>query len=435
MILKEVPVRSERFHYRSMATKITFHVKMRGVYDHEVMLQAVRKIQEVHPILSFNVEDKNGQVYYTNKNSPQPVVKIYSEDTGQLIEKESVRFMAIDKEWMIKIFVKKYKDYFSLVLIAHHMVGDARSILLLLDDLLILYGGGSVHEVEEPAIISTADQLPGDSGLSPRQKYYVDYLNKKWEKEKQVFDKDEFRKIYENYYASHRVRHASYTLKEEEAERVLNLCRQHKVTLTSSIIVALFKAAHKVLPKCIDKYIQVNLPVSIRHELDFLPRQCVGNYCTGIDFKYVKKEEGDFWEETVELHKKMTDKLNRNTEKYLVLNMLMGVEGTLLDALPFTVCGEFDSLVARQTADLFGFHDYQVIFDVSNIGAAAINKVKGLHELIDIEYIPPLELPDRITLGVIGFEHKINLSMTYDAAKISESQISKIFDYMLDMYT
>ncbi|GFZ30869.1 hypothetical protein CSC2_13950 [Clostridium zeae] len=428
---KKSPLLAERIHYRSVATNMTFSAELLGKYNHTAMLSAVKRLPQIHPILNINVvQEDDGNIYYTY-GKHYPTLRLYSEDTRVLIKVESKRSFSLKNECLLRIFVQYYEDYFSVVMVAHHIMGDARSIMILLNDLLELYGGKSVEAIDEPVLLPLSDQFPEEAKLSTRQQFYVDYLNTKWKKEKRLFSDKEFDKVYSKFYESHDICFESLCLKKDETNVLHSKCKEHKVTITSALAIWVLRSIYETLSDFFSKDMQVNIPVSVKKEFNFIPQRCVGNYCSNISLKYTYKEMLDFWEEIEWFHEKMTQKLNDNKEKYMSLNMMMAIDGSLQDAISFSTFGDFDSLIAKQMAELFNVSHSSSNIEISNVGQTSINKLIGKNELRDILYIPPRDLSNILTLGVIGFHDRINLCVVYDAAVIPKSKITDLVNSIM----
>ena len=431
---KKSPLLAERMHYRSLATNITYYVKVLGKYNHTSMLLAVQRLPQIHPILNVNVvEEDDENIYYVHDTKNCPTLRLYSEDTNILIATEYKRSFSMNHDCMARFFVQDKGEYFSLVMVAHHIIGDARSILILLCDLLTLYGGGSVEAVDEPVLLSESAQFSENVKLSTQLKFYVDYLNTKWKKEKRLFSDKEFNEVHSKFHESHDICFASLCFGNEETERMHSQCRQHKVTITSALSTLILRSIHETLSDYFCNDMQINIPVSIKKEFDCIPQRCAGNYCSNISLKYKYKEAMDFWVETEQFHSKMTQKLNDNAGRYLALNMMIAIDGTLQDAISFSAFGDFDSLIAKQMAELVNISKKLANIEVSNIGQTSINKCIGENELSNILYIPPLDTSYALTLGVIGFDDRINLCMVYDAAVIPESKITDLTNHIKEI--
>ncbi len=419
------PLLAERIHYHTLATTITFHAKVSGKYNHMAMLSAVEYLPEIHPMLNINVVEKDdGSIYYVHNTKHCPTIKLYSEDTNELIRSECKRSFLLSEECLLRLFINECGDHFSVVVVAHHMLGDARSILILLSDLLTLYGGGSVEAVNEPFLLSEAAELSEAAKLTTKQKFYVDYINAKWNKEKRLFSETEFNEVHTKFYKSRDVRFINFGFGKADTERIHSQCMKHKVRMTSLLSACLLRSVNETLSDYFGNDIQVNIPVSLKQEFDSIPQRCIGNYCSIIGIKDTYKEVKDFWEATELFNTKMMNKLNDSTEKYLALNMMLAIDGTLQDAIKFSVFGDFNSLIAKQTAELLNFGRENYNFDISNVGKTSINKNVGESELIDILYIPPIEASHMFSLGAIGFDNRLNLCLVYDASFIPESKMS-----------
>jgi hypothetical protein len=169
--------------------------------------------------------------------------------------------------------------------------------------------------------------------------------------------------------------------------------------------------------------IAVELPVSLKHEMKSVPERAVGNFCFNINFLYECNREINFWDKVKGVYKIMKQKLSLGEEKYVALNMLMNVDGTLQDSFSFVTNGLFDSLLAKQTASVFGIGNSRFNIDLSNIGAVAIDNP----DIKELTYIPPLA-EKNLTLGAIGYQEQLSLCLVYDKKKYSKQLIDKTME-------
>lgn len=133
-------------------------VRIAGALDAATVAKALARVQARHPLLRMRVSGGDRAPAYEATSAPIPieVVPRESDDAWQAtVERElNLRFPA-EGGLLVRAVLVAGTTRSELVLSHHHMIGDAQSFHLLLDDLLD--GAAAIAEGGEPAPL---DRLP-----------------------------------------------------------------------------------------------------------------------------------------------------------------------------------------------------------------------------------------------------------------------------------
>ena len=133
-------------------------VRLAGRLDGTVLVAALARVQARHPLLRVRIAGSDGALRYeeTTAAIPIEVVPRAGEDAWQAtVERELNRRFATDGGLLARVVLVDGGERSELVLSHHHVIGDAQSFHLLLDDLLS--GAAELGDGRSPAPL---DRLP-----------------------------------------------------------------------------------------------------------------------------------------------------------------------------------------------------------------------------------------------------------------------------------
>ena len=151
--------------------------------------------------MSKIVLESNGQAYYEKLSKSGCKIIIHQREVEDVLRESEKNPFHINEGELIRTFIKKQNESIELLIHAHHLAGDGKSIVLFLQDILTNLDGNQL--VYKPLISMNEQMLKDKLKLPFLVKCFVDRINKKWLKEGKYFTWDEYFAIHTKYWEEH----------------------------------------------------------------------------------------------------------------------------------------------------------------------------------------------------------------------------------------
>lgn len=160
-------------------------------------------MSKAHPFLRsiIKYDENNTKLYY--KIEEESKIEI-NQRVSECTIWEDYNNIA-ENEWnvlhngLLKMFIYPAKEGMRILFVAHHLLGDGRCLLELVNEFANLYVE-SIQPVYAPEIlIQQIEDLPDKSQLTGVSKYLVRRLNKKWREAKTQVDYQTYAKLSEQF--------------------------------------------------------------------------------------------------------------------------------------------------------------------------------------------------------------------------------------------
>lgn len=415
-----------RTHYYAPAAHIAMVVTISGDPTEELIENATQKAIQKHEMFSKQIIlDNNGDSYFSAiepKNRKLEVRELQHEEYWKELVREQERIpFDFNHGEVIRFFLLKNATSNKLVIISNHLVGDGMSIIYLIRDIMTALADPNITYEEQPVILMDDFGYPENSRLNFMHRLAIKQVNKLWKKDKKVFEYQDYLTMFHSYWKDRSLGILDGSLDKEELKALVYKCREHHITVNSAI-AAVFLTSSKV-----EK--EVGMAVNVRPE----GHEGMGNYASGISVEFEPRSEKSFWKNAVILHKLIHRRLSKDREKYFVLEFLRGLEPTLVDATYYHVFAGFHSRAAARVADWFGYiNNQQIAIGISNLAKPKIPSQYGNYSIEKIDFVPPLLPNNKLVIGVVTIEDKMNITMQYERKKGSE-KTEQVFKEAISM--
>lgn len=381
---------------------IGVYVELDGNPSTELMKGAIQKaFQKNELTMSKIVLDKTGQAYYQKLEQSGCKVIITESDWKSIIAENEKQPFDIKCGELMRVFVKENGKFF---LMAHHLVGDGRSIITLLQDALTILEKNEI--LYKPANILTKEFLQTKTKLSFFTRKYIGYLNKVWENEMHHYSWEDYDAIHKRYWDGHVSNILTHTFNQKETEHIKKMAKVFHVTVNSYLISMIL---------CVRKdFNVVGIPVDIREDDNSMSNQVSG---IAINTKHIKRKK--IKENTKVIHAKTQKMLNSSIQKYYVLLFMSELYPTLIDAVLLAAHGQTSSKRAEKLAYTLGYKGVKKRdLGVSNLGVIEMQTEYGNYKVNNLIFIPPSISYTHNIIGVSTVNEK--LTITYHGMKCNE---------------
>lgn len=284
-------------------------------------------------------------------------------------ENEKLPF-EIDKGELIRTFIIPADTGTQIMIMAHHLVGDGKSILYLIKDMMNALAEKPL--TYKPLVLLDKNYFL-DTSLSVSAKLYVRYCRRKW---KNCFF------TWQNYYDLHHkyweaaCSDIQYkTLSVSETEQIIEKARQIGCSVNSYLVTMFLQKYQK---KC-----EVGIPVSIRESKN----ESMSNLTSGIKITHQFDMKKTFAENAMQIDAKIKSTLRRS--RVFVLQFLAELPMTLVDAVLLNTHDRYSDRLAKQTAKVMGYQGKTRDLGITNLTVIDIPVLYGNHKIKNIIFVPP----------------------------------------------
>lgn len=328
----------ERMFMWSPYSIVTLLVRLRGRVNERTLQDAVDKVSLRHPQLRSRIVRDGSDLMLTTEGAGGPWVQSIPRQSEQhwlRAVEESVR-MPFDfgAQPPIRFLLLESSRNTDIVILCHHIICDGLSLVNLARDLLghLANPALAVEPLPESAPLSE-ENMPEGVSLNAMEKMGIGRVNSRWEKERMIFDQEDYRSLHRAYWMRFRHRVLTVAWDEEETAALVERCRAHEVAVNTALTMA-FVAAQVVVLGAQPFHEKAAVAVDLRERLPQTPGPTMGFYA-GLARPRARYESGrGFWENAARLHSTLEGLYD---DKHLFEPLLTwcALDPTILEAMPF----------------------------------------------------------------------------------------------------
>lgn len=365
-------ITSERSNLFEPNVYITMIVKIEGNITAEIAMEAVRTTYCANEsTMSKIVLCEDGGAYYDKQNESGCNVIIDSRSPEDIISNSVKKPFDIKDGELVRTFIRPEGNGITLVIHAHHLVGDGKSVVVLVNDILDSLDG-KIPEFK-PSVLIDNDYLSKRAKLPVAVEMLVKHINRKWAKTGKTFGWDDYYAIHKKYWDAHS---SDYEIKTYSVGEMKKRC-VNGATLNSLLVAEMLKnfPESKI----------VGIPVSIREN-----NIAMSNQTSGIRVKYQYSKRKTFEANLAQVHKRIYKKLNNVNSKYFVLLFTVKLSPTLMDSVLLNAHGCYSNALSERLAYIMGYKDKNSPdLGVTNLAKIDISAHYNCFKVSDVIFIPP----------------------------------------------
>ncbi|MHB8129651.1 MAG: condensation domain-containing protein [Mobilitalea sp.] len=409
----DIRLKTERTHYYSPSINIVMVVTIGGKPSENELRSAIHKALEKHAMFNSKVyQDEKGDSFYSiiakGINKIETRDSVGEEDWKQIIqEQERIAFDFINGE-LIRFFILRKNDSLQLIIVAHHLAGDALAITYLIRDIMTALDKPSRPFPKLPIELFYDEKMPKDVTMYPLLSLWLKKSNRSWNKNKRVFQYEEYLSMFQALWRKRQTAVENSIISGADLKNLLEKCKENKVTINSAIVTAFLLAVKN------EK--EAGMAVSIRPD----GYEGMGNFASGVSVKYKPNQKKTFWENASRVQAGIYKRLNNNRRKYFIIKFQNMIEPTLIDAAFFSAVTDFDNKVAAKFATVLGLNGNTRGIGVTNLARVGIPSVYGKYSIQRIVFVAPIVLYSKRIIGVVTLADEMSITMQYVVKKDSK---------------
>ena len=379
-------IRTERENLFEPNVYISMVVKISGMVSKEAVREAVEKAYEANEAtMSRIVMEDGGDAYYEKMESSGCKFFFDSRSFITIIKESEKNPFAIQKGELVRTYLTIENQEMVLLIHAHHLVGDGKSILILVKD--VMDGLSGKQPEYKPMFLIDQRFLRKKAKLRLGIRLALKKVNRKWEKVGKAFTWEDYYDVHKRYWESHS---SEIEVKTYSANELKKNCK-NGATLNSYLIT-------DFLRKTTESKV-VGIPVNIREE-----DKGMSNQTSGISIKCQYQTDKSFEENLSIIHKEIYKMIRNVNMKYFILLFMGQLSPSLVDSILLQTHGCYQNKLSKKMAGIMGYIGKEGRdLGVTNLTRINIPNDYGSFRIEDILFIPPKVSYTRNVVGVCTY--------------------------------
>lgn len=385
-------IRTERANLFEPNVYISMVVKISGMVSKEAVREAVEKAYEANEAtMSRIVMEDGGDAYYEKMESSGCKFFFDSRSFITIIKESEKNPFAIQKGELVRTYLTIENQEMVLLIHAHHLVGDGKSILILVKD--VVDGLSGKQPEYKPMFLIDQGFLRKKAKLRLGIRLALKNVNRKWEKVGKAFTWEDYYDVHKRYWESHS---SEIEVKTYSANELKKKCK-NGATLNSYLIT-------DFLRKTTESKV-VGIPVNIREEDNGM-----SNQTSGISIKCQYQTDKSFEENLSIIHKEIYKMIRNVNMKYFILLFMGQLSPSLVDSILLQTHGCYQNKLSKKMAGIMGYIGKEGRdLGVTNLTRINITNDYGSFRIEDILFIPPKVSYTRNVVGVCTYGDKLTV--------------------------
>lgn len=380
---------TERAHFMCPNMHFGILVELKEQYNKQKVLDTLNIQANAHPFLRSTIryEDTTNKLYYhINDTSMTEFTELSNKSELWNIIKSLSK-----KEWnpflngLLKVYSFTDTEKMTVLFMAHHLLGDGRSILNIASEFADCYTDKMIPTYVEEYLIQSLDDLPDKSDLPLISKLLIRNVNSKWKKEGRLVDYQSYSDFVIKYGELHNIEYKEHMITSNTYQDMMKSCKENDISVNDVLMAHMY---NKLGTK------KLIIAVDIRKHLSCYRQGALGNYATAVSI-ISKLETSDVYKKAKEIHQLVKKKVGNNRQLMRVLSCYLNMAPGLLDAAAISALNEFDSKAgAFVGSGMFGMAKPES-YSLTNLG-----KIEN-DNIISAMFIPPASPAVKMTVGVV----------------------------------
>jgi hypothetical protein len=300
----------ERYLSLSPFSTVTVVARIKGDITVDMLMNAVQKVQRRHANLRVRIKwDDEHDLWFTTedvKEIPVEIISRESENHWMEIQDEASQIpFRFDERPAIRFILVHSLDISELIILSHHVICDGLSLAYLARDLMVHLGDPAKEaEILPDPVPIDRDNLPRDVSVNPVVKFFVNRINKGWQRDKVHFDMEDYRSLTEAYWMHAQHRMLTVELSEPETASLVTRCREENTTVNSALTAA-FLGAQRAVQGNRRELSRIGIAGNMRDRLEKPAGEAMGFFAGVVTLDYSYDERKGFWDNARRLNQKV----------------------------------------------------------------------------------------------------------------------------------
>lgn len=392
---------TERAHLMCPNMHFGIKAKIAAGYDKGKVQNALLALASAHPFFRSKVarEAESKKLYYRWCEELQ--VSVFEKENSSLWSNDYREITRCGwdafQECLLKIVLYPGDEEFEVMFIAHHLLGDGRSILGLVCEFADCYISGKKPAYIDENLIMSINELPKGSQLSAISKLLIGYANRKWKNEKHIVNYEHYRRFERKFIANNPISYIDEVWNAAKTEEILKKCHAHSLSLNDYLVAEMM---------CKEKVNRVVIAVDIRKYLSHYKLGALGNYASATAIE-VPKQSDDAWSVAKLVSEKVKKNISDPKKLMMILACYLHMKPELIDAAAISVLDDFESKAGKFVGSLILGYKNRNGHSVTNLGNI------DNPNIVEAMFIPPASPANAQTVGILSINRRLRKCTAY----------------------
>lgn len=421
--------------YFRIPNNVAVIATLNGNIFEDDLIEALKKVARMHPLMGVRVVvDSNQDTWFTDEGTAPLQLKIISRKSSRqwidVIENEHNIPFDFEKGPLIRFILLKSGEISDLIVICQHSICDGISLTNLIQDIILLLNNPDTKVKRIDPVLPVSKNFPAMPLRVKlkllKNKLIMNNINRKWSKQRVVFDNEDYKNIHEAYTQKYKHKIIVKELSEFQTSALVNWCHQNHVTVNSALSVAFLAGRHDIRGGSDGSTPMIQIAVNIRDQFKKPVEQVFGLLAGGIKFEFEYFPDKIFSDNVNLFHQKVQHELNGNK----ILEPLIGyyIHPTLVDGINFATYGRWVSndfsryeklskFIKNKANKAVAISD-QIIDNmpglmISNLGNVKTQKEYSSLKLDQLHFVTSSSPFLDLVMGVVTVNGKLTLTLNY----------------------
>lgn len=393
-------IEKERIHLMSPCANVCGVAVFSGEIGEDALHAAIEQAVHKNRILCCRVAlEPEGSAFFEEcTGAPAVELKAFAGETERLVLAQDAIPFRLETGESVRFYYRHAAEGTELVAVAHHVVCDGGSMMILLRDILLALNGRQIET--KPVRLLRREDLPTHPGLNVFLRAMMRRTNERWRKSGRAFTFAQQAEMQRAYADAHSDALAVRRIGKEQLETLKRAAQTRDVTVNS----VLAAACASILPAGE----KIGVAVDIRPE----EIKGMGNFATGVSAMATYDARRTLVENAGKMHAAIHGALDRPREKYFLYEFMGALAPTLIDAIYFTRYAGYRDTVAEAACKMCGYTDNPKGLSLSNLKTIEMpDDPYWEHRMRSVYFIPPYVPNVRGVLGVSSYGGEMTLTL------------------------
>lgn len=328
---------------------VTFVGEYKEEFNEKELQKALKMLSVKQPLITSQIELSENSEAILHPERVEPEFIFAEADVDELVDNKKTQGL----NFWEKLFEFYVLNKNTLAVFSHTVVSDAKSLLVLVKQLLAYYNKETVSvEPEKIKLFKTEAEIPLEAESFVADKV-TEVLNNDWLMKSKRFTVEDYKKAKERFWQNYTgFKNTDFVFSDELTALIAEKSKELKVDASSLIAFALFKAfSNENKPK--DKSIKMNMTLDRRIYFVDRASYSVGAF-NGTTTLELSGKQDSLTEHAKEFHKTYYKKFSECFSAFYNEMFLGKLEPDFLDSMFMYKAGLFKGKPTKKLATLYG---------------------------------------------------------------------------------
>lgn len=404
---------------------VTFAGEYKEEFNEKELQKALKMLSVKQPLITSQIELSENSEAILHPERVEPEFIFAEADVDELVDDKKTQGL----NFWEKLFEFYVLNKNTLVVFSHTVVSDAKSLLVLVKQLLAYYNKETVSvEPEKIKLFKTEAEIPLEAESFVADKV-TEVLNNDWLIKSNRFTVEDYKKAKEKFWQNYTgFKNTDFVFSDELTALLTEKSKELKVDASSLVAFALFKAfSNENKPK--DKSIKMNMTLDRRPYFVDRASYSVGAF-NGTTALELSGKQGNLTEQAKEFHKTYYKKFSECFSAFYNEMFLGKLEPAFLDSMFMYKAGLFKGKPTKKLATLYGCEQKFLLgFSSYNLNQKTWEKLSTFTHILVNE---PHKSNQCVTFSLVMGE-KNTLYIEWEKSVFSDEKIKNLLNCFVSL--